>query len=271
MNSAGTSDVGDGAPVLTSKLLAIPGELRNRIFEAVLLYDSSIEGRDMPRLRRQQKSIGASKSRQIEDWSVLRRQTYGLTQVSSSIRKELLPLYREKVAVRIDIRDLPYYVTDVILSNQNDPARVYGNISIDVQYDCSVNIQDTILLHDRAPNLHLRFTHPGRQDNDMMSILLDAHRWPKFHAYISERTSHVVLDIGISDALVFCPGLVDDQELDDYWDPPLLTWPYAFDSGYFAYVKGLLYVKEHFEEPWMSKSALPAEHWRDGLAEWEET
>lgn len=215
-------------------------------------------------------STEASTSPRIEDWSILRRQAYGLTQVSSRIRKEVLPLYREKVAVRIDIRDLPHYVTDVILSNQKDPALVYGNVSIDVRYDCSVELRDVILLHDCAPNLHLRFTHPGGQGSGMMSILLDAHRWPKFHSYMSERTSRLVLDIGISDALVFCPGPVDDLELDDDWDPPLLTWPYAFDSGYFVYVKGLLYIKEDFAEPWMSKSALSAEHWREGLAEWED-
>ena len=224
----------------------------------------------MPRLRCQPKSTGASTSPQIEDWSSLRRQSYGLTQVSSRIRREVLPLYREKVAVRIDIGDLPYYVSDVILPGQTEVALVCGNISIDVRRDCSVNLQDTILLHNRAPNFHLRFTHPGGQDNDMMSILLETHCWPKFHGYISERTSRVILDIGISDALVFCPGLVDDQELDDDWEPPLLTWSYAFGSGYFVYVKGLLCIKEEFAEPWMSKSALSAAHWREGLARWEE-
>jgi hypothetical protein len=223
----------------------------------------------MPRLRRQPKSTGAMKIPQIKDWSNLQRQTYGLTQVSSGIRREILPLYREKVAVRIDIGDLPDYVTEVILSKQEDIALVRGNISIDVRDDCSVDLQDTILLHDRAPNFHLRFTHPGGHHNDMMSILLDAHRWPSFHAYISERTSHLILDISISDALVFCPGPVDDEEPDEDWDPPLLTWPHAFYPGYLTYVEGLLYVKEDFAEPWMSKSLLSAEHWREGLAKWE--
>jgi hypothetical protein len=285
MKSKGSSEVDDGSPTFVSKLLAIPGgmyqtgthssrsltfflELRNRIYDAVLLYDVSSEEQDLPRLRHWPNSTGVTTSPHIEDWSILRRQAYGLTQVSSVVREEVLPLYREKVIVRVDIRDLPHYVTDVILSSQKGVALVHGNISIDVGHDCSVDLQDTILLHSRAPNFHLRFTHPRRQ-NDMMSILLEAHRWPKFHAYISECTSHVVLDIDISDALVFCPGPVDDQEPDEDWDPPLLIWPYAFDPGYFVYVKGLLYIKEEFTEPWMSKSALPAEHWYEGLAKWE--
>lgn len=222
----------------------------------------------MPCLRRQPKSTGASSSPQFENWSTLRRQTYGITQVNSRIRREVLPLYREKVVVRIDIRDPPHYITDVILSNERDSSLACGNISIDVRYDCIVDLRDAILLHDCAPNFHLRFTHPGGRNDDMMSILLDAHRWPKFHAYISERTSRLMIDIGISDALVFCPGLIDDLELEDDWGPPLLTWPYVLNPGFFAYVKGLIYVKEDFAEPWMSKSALSAEHWREGLARW---
>lgn len=246
-------------------------ELRNRIFEAVLINDISDEEQDMPRLRYRPKRTGASTSPQIEDWSTLRRQAYGLTQVSNMIRKEVLPSYRQKVVVRVDIRDLPYYVKDVILSNQNDASLVYGNISIDVGYVCSVDLQDTILLHNRAPNLHLQFTHPEGQDSDMMSILLDAQRWPKFHAYIAEQTSSVVLNIGISDsdAITFCSScIVSDQKLEDC-EPHQFTWPYAFDSRYFAYVKGLLHIKEDFAEPWMSESALSVEHWREGLTNWE--
>jgi hypothetical protein len=236
----------------------------------LLLYEIPNRAEDVPRLRRPPKPTGASTSPQIKDWNALQRQAYGLTQVSNLIRKELLPLYREEVAVRIDIHDLPHYVTDVILSNNKHLSLVYGNINIDVKYDCSVDLRDTILLHDRAPNLQLKFTHPGGQDNDMMSILLDADHWPKFHAYISERTSRVVLDFWISDALIFCPGPVDESDLEDDWDPPLLTWPYAFDTGYFTYVKGLLHIKEECAEPWMLKPTSTARHWRDGLAGWEE-
>lgn len=228
-----------------------------------------IEGKELPRLVHQPTSTGAPRFIQMEDWSTLQRQAYGLIQVNRQIRKEFLPLYRERVAVRIDTRELPNYVAEVIQCTHTNPALIYRNISIDVRYNCSVDLQNVLLLHDGAPNLHLKFTHPGG-DNDMMSILLDTHRWPEFHAYISERTRLVILDIGISDALVFCPGLVDDLDSNDNRDPPLLTWPYAYDSGYFAYVKGLLYVKEEFAEPWMYKSHSSSEHWRDGLANWED-
>nr|GFD61078.1 hypothetical protein [Tanacetum cinerariifolium] len=37
-----------------------------------------------------------------------------------------------------------------------------------------------------------------------------------------------------------------------------------------AYVKGMLYVKEEFAEPWMADSRTSAKDHRDGLARWED-
>lgn len=217
----------------------------------------------MPRLVHKE-APGASSSDPVEDWGRLQRKAYALTRVCRQIRKEFFPLYRKKVKARVDMRDLRRYLTDVVQTGVTDPTCAYGNISIDITDERSVDLQEILLLHNRAPNLHLSFTHPERE-SDMMSILLDADRWPEFHAFVAEKTSRVILTIYFDDFIEcgfgrFGPGEDSDSDLDE---EPIKTWVYPYTQSC------TLFVKEEFVEMWMEKSWHGSNRWRDRLYQWE--
>lgn len=214
----------------------------------------------MPRLVHK-KAPGPSTSNPVEDWGCLQRKSYALTRVCRQIRKEFLPLYRKEVKVRVDIRDLRRYLTDVVLNDVTDPTSAYGNISIDITDERSVDLQEVLLLYDRAPDLHLSFTHSERE-SDMMSILLNADRWPEFHAFIAEKTSRVILTIYFDDFIICGHALVEDSDSDSD-DEPIENWIYPFTQIC------TLFLKEEFVEMWMEKSWHGSNKWRDRLYQWE--
>jgi hypothetical protein len=197
----------------------------------------------------------------VENWGSFQRKAYALTQVCRKIRREFLPLYRKEVKVRINIEDVDHYLTYAVQTAVTDPTSAYGNISIDITNERSVNLQDVLLLHDRAPDLHLSFTHPERE-SDMMSILLDADRWPEFHAFIAEKTSRVVLTIHFDDFIGcgYDSSEDSDSELDE---KPEENWKYPYTQSC------TLFVKEEFAEMWMKRSWHGSDRWRDGLYQWE--
>jgi hypothetical protein len=170
-------------------------------------------------------------------------------------------LYRKEVKVRVDIRDLRRYLTDVVLNDVTDPTSAYGNISIDITDERSVDLQEVLLLYDRAPDLHLSFTHSERE-SDMMSILLNADRWPEFHAFIAEKTSRVILTIYFDDFIICGHALVEDSDSDSD-DEPIENWIYPFTQIC------TLFLKEEFVEMWMEKSWHGSNKWRDRLYQWE--
>lgn len=234
-------------------------ELRNQIYETLLLDQQHAELKALPLLTRVQSLDGITSPRQVEDWTALQRQAYGLTQVCRQIRAEILHIYRAQTKIRIDIRDLRDYLFEVLRCDGVDPIALSGNIAIDITAPCRVDLQDILVLHDSAPNLYLSFTHPEKE-SDMMSILLDAHRWPDFHAYISHKTSRVVLDIDFDDFLVLCGTSTDSEDEDG--ESELQYWPYPWTQGC------VLFVKEGFVEQWMCEPIV-FERWRTGSDEWE--
>lgn len=98
----------------------------------------------------------------------------------------------------------------------------------------------------------------------MMSILLDANRWPEFHAYIAEQTSAVTLNIDYDDYIVFCPGPVDNLDSDDDLDT-VEQWQYPYTQSC------SLHVKEEFADMWMCKGWLGTDRWREGMLQWEKS
>ena len=251
---------------------------------------------------------GASIPEGVENWGSLRRKSYALTRVCRQIRKEFLPLYSKEVKVRVNIEALHHYLTDVVQNAGTDPKCAYGNISIDITKECSVDLQEILLLHDRAPNLHLSFTVPERE-SDMMSILLDADRWPQFHAFVAEKTSHVMLYIYFDDFYEcgfncgfftgrdtefetndWRPDETDDRPDETYdrpdetyhrpdetyrrpdetYDSPDETYDRLRKDGVYPYTQSCtLFVKEEFAEMWMEKSWHGSPRWLDGLYRWE--
>ena len=251
---------------------------------------------------------GASIPEGVENWGSLRRKSYALTRVCRQIRKEFLPLYSKEVKVRVNIEALHHYLTDVVQNAGTDPKCAYGNISIDITKECSVDLQEILLLHDRAPNLHLSFTVPERE-SDMMSILLDADRWPQFHAFVAEKTSHVMLYIYFDDFYEcgfncgfftgrdtefetndWRPDETDDRPDETYdrtdetynrpdetyyrpdetYDRPDETYDRLRKDGLYPYTQSCtLFVKEEFAEMWMEKSWHGSPRWLDGLYRWE--
>lgn len=238
-------------------------ELRNRIYSAAIADELGLEKDAIPRLVREKTPQSTTILEQTGYWNDLQRRAYSLTQVCRQIRKEFLPIYREIVGVRIDMRDLKDYLSTVIQNTNEDPTTVCGNISIDITSPCNINFRDTLLLHDRAPHLHLQFTHP-ETSSDMMSILLDSHLWPKFHAYISERTNRVVLNIYFDDFIIPCTDPADDSDFDEEEGHGTSEprWPYPYTQGC------VLHVKEEFIESWMRNPIVHAPY-RDGMSKWE--
>ncbi|KAH6625852.1 hypothetical protein C7974DRAFT_396835 [Boeremia exigua] len=235
-------------------LLTIPGELRNRIYEALLCCDPPVDNDSLPRLVPRSNSDNVSAPTHPSYWAGFQRQAYGLTQCCRQVRKELLPMYRENTKIRIDIWDLKNYLAKVIQpATTADPELLYGNISIDVTSPCRIDLQDLLLSHNCAPHLHLEFTHPERE-SDMMSILLDADRWPQFHAYISERTTQVVVDIDFDDFIAVCGSMDSDDDQE--------PWPYPLTQGC------VLHVKREFAEEWM-REPLVFEKYRAEMGDWE--
>lgn len=236
-------------------------ELRNRIYEAVLCSQLHIETRSLVLLTPVKNLDNATSTTHVEDWAGLQRQAYGLTQACSQIRKEFLPRYRQLTRIRIDIRNLQDYLFGILSSNSHNSTSVCGNISIDITTPCRLDLRDVLLLHNRAPNLHLSFTHPEKE-SDMMSILLDTNRWPNFHTYVSNKASRVVLEIHFDDDyLVLCPDSADEEASDEERDQQ--PWAYPLTQGC------ILYVKEEFVEDWM-REPRDFESWRAGLGEWED-
>lgn len=159
------------------------------------------------------------------------------------------------------MRELQDYLFEVILYGISDRSLALGNISIDITAQCVVALQEVLLLHDRAPDLQLSFTHPEKESS-MMSILLDIDLWPKFHAYIAEKTIAVVLNIDHDDFLVFCPGPADEIDSDEELEP-VTQWAYPYIQGC------SLHVKEEYVETWMSESWHGTDRWREGKYKWE--
>ncbi|KAJ8116483.1 hypothetical protein OPT61_g2108 [Boeremia exigua] len=242
------------APVMAQpRLLTIPGELRNRIYRALLTHKTSLRNDDLPRLVPRRGSDNVSTRAATNDWTGCQRNAYGLTQCCRQIRKELLPMYRTHTKIRIDIRNLQDYLFDIIHHKTSNSTQIHGNISIDLTKACRIDFRDVLLLRDSAPNLHLEFTHP-EPDSDMMSILLDAQRWPQFHSYVAEKTTKIMLLIDSDDYIVLCGG---GEDSDDDWEPDP-SWPYPFTQGCFVH------VKNEFADDWMRLPAIPG-CWRVGL------
>lgn len=118
-------------------------------------------------------------------------------------------------------------------------------------------------MHNFAPNLTLCFTHREPR-SDMMSILLDAHRWPEFHAYISEKTTKVELIVDHDDFLELCPGPESESDSEEDGESYVLgtEWPFPYTQGC------VLHVKEEFVESWMY--GYNVLQWPDGISIWEE-
>ncbi|XPT03120.1 hypothetical protein M3J09_012222 [Ascochyta lentis] len=214
---------GAAATVQTARLLTIPGEIRNRIYELAVedanAWENIIKGCEtdsqgddddtlahrksmLPRLISQthHKFLGSGiLPAKLEDWDNLRRKYLGLTQTCHQVRQEFLPMY-SKIWVGVDALDLDKYVHDFIVQRAQDRSGYTGCIEIGVNRGF-VDIRDFLFLLNEASNLHMRFSIPeqracrrlpGYRPPDLARVLLDAREdYPKFWDLSAEQTHSV--------------------------------------------------------------------------------
>ncbi|KAF2647514.1 hypothetical protein K491DRAFT_685458 [Lophiostoma macrostomum CBS 122681] len=151
-----------------NKLLGIPGEIRNRIYE--ICTEDQIHVEMTPRLDLAYQSFvqvtddasivaAPTEEPQFDDWHVQERKYLGLTQVNRQIRCEFLPIHSQNVGVTLneshyeDCIAIAYPSTDIEISQSYRGTIVVGQP--DSPNDFVVDILPLMRLAERAPALKI--------------------------------------------------------------------------------------------------------------------
>ncbi|KAF2993454.1 hypothetical protein E8E13_002209 [Curvularia kusanoi] len=103
------------AAVQHSRLLAIPGEIHNLIYEFIIEKALSRTQLKFTDVKEHPDSIRLTrKPGHEQDWPNLLRISVGLTQTCRQLRQEFLPIHQACVTVRVTKKDLPEYTATFI-------------------------------------------------------------------------------------------------------------------------------------------------------------
>ncbi|KAF1941078.1 hypothetical protein EJ02DRAFT_512705 [Clathrospora elynae] len=98
--------------VVASCLVALPGELRNRIY-SFCKNDGIVE-------------VAHPRSRSKRGVDRTQHQFLGLTHVNKATRHEFMPIYRKGSAARVDLREVYDYISDVLVPSENTLGHAVG-------------------------------------------------------------------------------------------------------------------------------------------------
>ncbi|KAF1354359.1 hypothetical protein EJ07DRAFT_158515 [Lizonia empirigonia] len=167
-------------PAHHSRLLTIPGEIRNRIYEIAL--DGSTDN-DPPR--------SFSARHRTDKWSEIDGAFMGLTQVCHQLRAEFLPIHRARVKIFIYINSLAGYLQDSVFKVYGDISLARGNIVIDMayrRYSGSPDFRDLMLLCAQAPQFQVVFAESIGVSPLISKTIFHANKWPAWHEYIARKS-----------------------------------------------------------------------------------
>ncbi|KAF3005728.1 hypothetical protein E8E13_006251 [Curvularia kusanoi] len=219
-----------------SLLLALPGELRNRIYEVAVesCQDAPAHLRHISR--------GPFPANRPKDWCELSRAFLGLTQTCRQIRKEFLAIHQTRVKVCVDITGIERYCSDILSHHE------LGNVVIEhdgswkggvwTDEDVDINIRELILLTSRCKEMNIEWAK-GIMPRDLYKVLVSpAGTYDKFLRYLAERADKA--EFG---AVRYCCG--DDPDGRVHMIDALLVYP-----------------NEQYVEDWMRQACtLPLEEW----------
>ncbi|KAF2993455.1 hypothetical protein E8E13_002237 [Curvularia kusanoi] len=160
--SIGSPSTGDVTIVQNCLLLALPGELRNRIYELAVEDATAWQAKDFAEV-----SDNKERAKRLRDfrvlmaphvrkngsadipWAALKRKYLGITQTCRQLRAESSEMF-PKVWTRVDFIDLQDYMREIILVEAKDNASAVGCIEIAALRHASnsrIDIRDFLLLY----------------------------------------------------------------------------------------------------------------------------
>ncbi|KAH6625851.1 hypothetical protein C7974DRAFT_414333 [Boeremia exigua] len=138
--------VGGAVVAQTSRLLAIPGEIRNRIYELAIEDANAWQDEDFDHIthyyqrqnalldqRRRNVPLLRKTSSASQDWCSPKRPYLGLTQVCRQLRAEFLGLH-SNIRICVALEATADYLNDVVAMQANDPESAVGCIDVRISF-----------------------------------------------------------------------------------------------------------------------------------------
>ncbi|XPS80266.1 hypothetical protein M3J07_012251 [Ascochyta lentis] len=173
------------APSQTSKLLTIPGEIRNRIYE--LAIADVLEKATLPGLAHPQRKARTIRDAQslTRNWRLFRRSFFGLTQVCRQLCEEFLPVHQSRIRITVRLSELKAYFATFVHDTKIANIKIQLDDTID-----PTEMRDEILLCATSPRILIDFGCNLR--SRMGKVLTYPEDYVKFYEYLAEYTERIL-------------------------------------------------------------------------------
>ncbi|KAJ4986713.1 hypothetical protein SVAN01_07772 [Stagonosporopsis vannaccii] len=175
----------ESSTLTISPLLALPGELRNRIYTLALC--DILTRPTLPGLAHPKRLALTTREAQLltRNWRLFRRSCLGLTQTCRLLRAEFLPLFRAGVPIHVRTSELEAYIKVF-----GQPLNV-GWIRVEMcDGEGEVDVKDAVLYCARNPRVKLDF---GHQRLPMARLLMSPGMYGSFYAFVAKCVDRLVV------------------------------------------------------------------------------